>query len=108
MENNRRIICEDIQTGFDMLRQDFSSGKLFQVDICQAGVIVGVQRFGADACILCKGESKNTLFVSIGAFAVRLIAPIRIQWMDPGSDPYYQVVVWLQGGTEVIFFFWNK
>lgn len=106
MEARRKIICDDIVEGFNVLRKDFNSGKLLQVDICQGGVIMTVHRIGADARIQCKELNQNIMYVNIDSYNIRLVCPLRFQWMDPGSDPYYQVIVWLTAGIEVIFYFW--
>lgn len=107
MEDRPKVISEDIADGFRNLKKDLRKGRLFQVDMCQGGVIMTSHLFSSLANIKCvELKENNSMSVKIDSYYIRLIMATRFQWMDQGSDPYYQVVVWLAGGTEAVFFFW--
>lgn len=106
MENRRSLICDNIPEGLQRIKAEVTSGKLFQVDICQGGVIQTVHRFGADAAVKVEEITKECMFININSYNVRLMSPLRITWMDPGTDPYYEIIVWLMSGLEAVFFIW--
>lgn len=107
MDVKKSFYFDNIPAGLAMVKKEVESGRVFQVDICQGGVIQTVQRFGADAVVKVEDLAPEAMNVNINSYSVRLFTPLRILQTDAGNDHYYLVIVWLKNGLEAVFYIWS-